>query len=159
MKIGIIVHSYTGNTYSVAKKLGDKLLSAGHQVDIERIAPVGGEQTNIKDISTIRFETLPDVGKYDALVFGGPVRGASISPVLEAYFTHVPSLQGKKVVCLVTEFFPFPWMGGNRAINQMKKICESKGAVVCGTGVVNWKSISREKKIEEVVEKLMLCMK
>ena len=154
MKIGIIVHSQTGNTYSVAEKLKEKLLEAGHSVNIERIKPVGGEKTNEKDVSRIRIEKLPDVNSYDALVFGAPVQGASVSPVLAAYLTQVASLQNKKVACLVTEFFPYPWMGGTRAINQMKKVCESKGASVCGTGIVNWSSIGREKKITDVVEQL-----
>jgi hypothetical protein len=36
----------------------------------------------------------------------------------------------------------------------MKKICESKGAIICGIAVVNWSKPSREKQITEMVEKL-----
>lgn len=151
MKIGIIIHSETGNTYSVALKLQEKLIAAGHLVDIERLTSIGGEQT---DVNKIRFGKLPDIGMYDALVFGGPVRGFSISPVLAAFLTQARSLQSKEVVCMATQFFPYPWMGGNRTISQTKKICESKGAVVIGTGIVNWKSSQREKKIFDVVERL-----
>jgi hypothetical protein len=70
------------------------------------------------------------------------------------YLTQVASLQSKKVACLVTQFFPYPWMGGNRAINQMKKICESKGAVVFGSEVINWSSSRRNLKIIEAVDRL-----
>lgn len=154
MKIGMIVHSYTGNTFSVAQKLKEKLLTAGHSVHIERIAPAGGEKTNEKDVNAIHFETSPDVSAYDAIVFCGPVRGASISLVLRAYLTQIISLKNKKIVCLVTEAFPFPWMGGTRAISQMKKICESKGAAISGTGIVNWMSSQREKKISDTVDML-----
>lgn len=153
MKIGIIVHSDTGNTYSVVQKLKEKLLTGGHSVNIERIAPVGGKK-NEKDVTRIRLETEPNISVYDGLVFGGPVQGASISPVLAACLGKLPSMQGKKVACLVTEAFPYPWMGGNRAIRQMKEVCESKGATVCGTGIVNWMGIQREKRISDVVEKL-----
>lgn len=154
MKIGIIVHSHTGNTYSVVERLREKLKASGHVVNVERLVLVGGEPTNIKDMAKIRLETLPDLSKYDALVFAGPVRGASISPVLSFYLAQISSLKSKKVACLVTEAFPYPWMGGNQTIAKMKKICESKDGVVCGTGIVNWMGRNREKKIENVVEDL-----
>lgn len=149
MKIGIIVHSQTGNTYSVAQKLKEKLLTAGHSVNIERITPVDDKEADAKKV---RIETLPDVSTYDALVLGGPVRAAAISPVLAAYLTQLSSLDDKKIACFVTMFFPFAWMGGQRAIDQTKKICECKGAIVCGSGIVNWKSANREKMITRIVE-------
>jgi flavorubredoxin len=129
-------------------------LTAGHSVNIERLETVGAEKTNEKDVTKIQLKTQPDVSSYDGLIFGGPVQGASISPVLSAYLTHIVSLKNKKVVCLVTEFFPYPWMGGDRAITQMKNTCESKGASIIGTGIVNWMSTHREKRIADVVEKL-----
>jgi hypothetical protein len=36
----------------------------------------------------------------------------------------------------------------------MQKICQSKGAQVDGTGVVNWSNRRREKMIDDLVEKL-----
>jgi uncharacterized protein (UPF0261 family) len=44
--------------------------------------------------------------------------------------------------------------GENRAIGQMRRICEAKGATVCGTGVVNWSRKRREQQIAEVVDRL-----
>lgn len=154
MKIGIMIHSNTGNTYSVAEKLRDKLIKDGHFVDLDKLEPVGGENTNETDIKKIIFDKQPDLSKYDALVFGGPVRGFSISPVLSAYLSLIPSLKNKKVSILVTEHFPYPWMGGNHTIGQIKKICESKGATIIATGVVNWKNKRREEKIVAVVDNL-----
>lgn len=151
MKIGIIVHSQTGNTYSVAQRLQKKLLSAGQSADIERVIPLDEKQN---DASKIRLQNIPDISKYDALIFGCPVRGFSVSPALEAFLSSIPTLQSKKVAIMVTQFFPFPRMGGNQTIAQMKNICESKGAVVCGTGIVNWSSRRREKMITDVVENL-----
>jgi len=150
MKIGIILYSQTGNTYSVSLKLKEKLITAGHSVDIERLKVVGEVQSVIKDI---KFETLPDTERYDVLVFGSPVQAFSLSSVMANYLMQIASLQGKKVALLVTQFFPFPWMGGNRTVGQMKKICESKGAAVCGAEIVNWSNPSRKKRITEVVEK------
>jgi len=151
MKIGIILHSQTGNTYSVSLKLKDKLITAGHSVNIERLKVVGEVRSGTKDV---KFEMLPDTEPYDVLVFGSPVQAFSLSSVMASYLTQIVSLQDKKVALLVTQFFPFPWMGGNRTAGQMKKICESKGAAVCGAEIVNWSNPSREKRITEVVEKL-----
>lgn len=151
MKIGIIIHSQTGNTNSVALKLKEKLSAAGHSVDLERLKVLGALRRGIKDI---QFEALPNAGQYDALVFGAPVEAFSLSSVMVSYLTQVASLQSKKVACLVTQFFPYPWMGGNRAIGQMKKICESKGAVVFGSEVINWSSLRRNLKIIEAVDRL-----
>lgn len=151
MKIGIIIHSQTGNTNSVALKLKEKLSAAGHSVDLERLKVLGALRRGIKDI---QFEALPNAGQYDALVFGAPVEAFSLSSVMVSYLTQVASLQSKKVACLVTQFFPYPWMGGNRAIGQMKKICESKGAVVFGSEVINWSSSRRDLKIIEAVDRL-----
>jgi len=151
MNIGMIIYSQTGNTYSVAMKLKEKLSAAGHSVDVERLKVVGGYRPGMKDI---RFETLPNVGQYDALVFGAPVEAFSLSPVMTSYLKQIASLQNKKVACLVTQAFPYPWLGGNRAIGQMRKICEPKGATVCGSGVVNWMSSRRDQKITEVTDRL-----
>ncbi|MGE5549694.1 MAG: flavodoxin family protein [Bacteroidota bacterium] len=155
MKIGIIVHSQTGNTYSVAQKLKEKLAAAGHAVDLERLKAVGEVKPGTKDV---RFESLPDIGWYEALVFGAPVQGFSLAPAMASYLAQIGSLQGKKVACLVTQHLPHPWMGGNRTVGQMKRICEAKGAVFCGSGIVNWTNKRREQKIVEVVEGLDACI-
>jgi menaquinone-dependent protoporphyrinogen IX oxidase len=149
MKIGIIVHSQTGNTLSVAQRLKGKLLEVGHTVDIEKIVPLDAKQMDVKKV---QIETMPNIEQYDALVFGAPVQGASVSAVMKAYLSQLASLKGKKAACYVTEFFPFAWMGGNKSIEQMKKICEAKDTEVCGTGVINWKNAHREEMINGLVE-------
>ncbi len=149
MNIGIIVHSKTGNTYSVAEKLQKELIAAGHTVAIEKLMAVNDFQY---DVQKIYLKSTPDISGFDAIIFGAPVRGFSLSPVLEAYLTQLVTLQGKKVACFVTQFFPFPWMGGNRAIKQMKQICELRGAKLLATGIINW-SNNREMKITNFVEK------
>lgn len=149
MKIGIIVHSHTGNTYSVAERLKEKLLEAGHSVNLDRVTAVNDNQ---REAGEILLESMPDIDTYDALIFGAPVRGFSLSPVMTAYLTQLKSLSNKKVACFITQFFPNPSMGGNRAMEQMKELCNSKGIRVSETGIVNWSSIHRRKKIKDVVE-------
>ena len=151
MNIGIIVYSQTGNTLSVAEKLKEKLTAGGHTASLEKVTVAGGRKPGDR---SFQLETLPDAGPYDALVFGSAVEAFSLSPVLTAYLKQIGSLQGKKVACLVTQFFPYPWMGGNRAIRRMRKLCESKGAAVCGSGVVNWAKFRRDKTTAKVVDRL-----
>lgn len=151
MKIGIIIYSQTGNTFSVAQKLQKKLITEGHLVDLEKIKVVGKVTPRVKNI---KFENLPDVEQYDALIFGSPVQAFSLSSPMSAYLAQVTSLEGKKVALLATQQFPYPWMGGNHTIGQMKKLCESKGAFVTGSGIINWSKSNREQRIVEVIDKL-----
>jgi len=150
MNIGMIVYSQTGNTHSVALKLQEKLSAAGHAVTLERIEVIG----QVEPGKPVQFKTRPDAAPYDVLVFGSPVQAFSLCQAMVDYLKQVAPLQGKKVACLVTQAFPYPWLGGNRAIRQMKRLCESKGATVCGSGIVNWMKKRREQQIVEVVDRL-----
>ena len=46
MEIGIIIHSLTGNTMSVAERLQERLVADGHDVEIEQLKTIGEENTN-----------------------------------------------------------------------------------------------------------------
>ena len=151
MKIGIIVYSQTGNTFSVATKLKESLSAAGHSATLEQVKVAGERKPGTRGF---KLETLPNVAPYDGLVFGAAVEAFSLSPVMRGYLDKVPSLQQKKVACLVTQAFPYPWLGGNRAARQMRRLCESKGATVCGSGVVNWMRSRRDQRIAGVVDRL-----
>jgi NAD(P)H dehydrogenase (quinone) len=149
MNIGIIVYSQTGNTYSVAEKLKQKLAASNHTVTVEKVIPSGDVRPGMKNV---RFDTLPAVEKYDALVFGAPVQAFSLSVVMSAYLDQLSSLSGKKTVCFVTKALPFNWTGANSALNKMKSICESKSAKIDGTGVVHWGKTVREQSISSLLE-------
>lgn len=148
MKIGIIVHSYTGNTYEVAKKLEEKLKDTGKDLEIQKVSLVGGDEPKGKDI---KFENVPDIEKYDAVIFGSPVHAFSLSLAMKTYLEQLPSLENKKVALFVTKKLRFEWTGGTRAIGQMKKISQSKGGNVVGTGVIVWNK-DKDKKIAELAE-------
>jgi NAD(P)H dehydrogenase (quinone) len=149
MKIGIIVHSRTGHTHFVAQRLQEKLSADGHAVDIQQLRLAGGQDVPGKDSM---IKNPPDLNGYDRVIFGAPVHAFSLSKVMEAYLTQVSSLTGKTVACFVTKGLPFGWTGGNRAISEMKEICESKWATVSGTGIVIWNK-NRQKQIDDLVEK------
>ncbi len=149
MKIGIIVHSQTGNTYSVAEKFKERLVAAGHSANIERIAPAGGDQER-----PVRLAKLPDLSGYDAFVFAAPVQAFSLSAVMGAYLKQLPDIKGKKAVCFVTKGLSFKWMGGKQAVSQIKKGVEAKGGTIVDSGMIHWGSKSREQDIAEMVDRL-----
>ena len=151
MKIGVIVHSRTGNTLSVAKKLEEKLSSAGHEVTLEHLRTVGPVSARGQDV---QFESVPSTEGYDALIFGSPVQAFSLAPGMDAYMQRLSSLQGIKVGLLVTEAFPFKWLGGNRAVRKLTSLCDGVGASVCESGIVNWGNPRREAMIVEVTDRL-----
>lgn len=149
VKIGIIVHSQTNNTYSVAEKLQAKLQEAGNEVNIEKVDMVGGNKPGSKDI---QIENPPDVTGYDGLVFGSPVHAFSLAPAMKIYLEQIPSLQDKKVALYVTKGLPLKFTGGTRAIGQMEKICKSNGADVLATDIVIWRG-DIDKSIDDLIEK------
>lgn len=150
MNIGIIIHSQTGNTSSVAMKLQEKLTAAGHDAVIEQLKVVGELKPGAKNI---QFDNLPEIEQYDAIVFGSPVQGFALNPVMNSYLAQA-SIKNKKIGCLITQFFPYPWMGGNRAVKQMKALCEEKGALVGESAIINWSSPQRQRKIVEGINRL-----
>jgi NAD(P)H dehydrogenase (quinone) len=151
LNIGIVVYSWTGNTLSVAEKLKERLAAAEYTVNLEQVTVVGERKRGAREFE---LATKPDVGPYDAVVFGAAVEAFSLSPVLTGYLKEVGSLEGKKVACLVTQQFPYPWMGGNRAIRQMKKLCVAKGGTIVGSAVVNWAKSRREVTTAKAIDRL-----
>ena len=147
MKIGIVVHSYTGNTFEVGQKIHDKFLDDGKDVELQRVSMVGGDKPRGKDIN---FENLPDLEKYDAIIFGSPVHAFSLSLAMKTYLEQIPSLQDKKIALFVTKGNRFNWMGGNQAIKKMSKICRSKKGIILGTGIIVWNK-QRDQKIKELI--------
>lgn len=149
MKIGIIVHSQTGNTYSIALKLQEVLTKSGNDVEVKRVSMVGGDRPENK--AKIQLEDPPDVTDFDGLIFGAPVHAFNLSPAMQIYLEQLPSLENKKIALFVTKGLRFEWTGGSRAIGQMKNLCQSKGGEIVGTGIVIWNK-QRDKKIAEVMQ-------
>lgn len=149
MNICIPVHSRTGNTRSVAERLKQTLEGSGHSVRIIDVRGPGGRAPG-----EMSFDGVTTLSGFDGIIFGSPVHAFSLAPDMEAFMGLLPSLDGKAVACFVTQAFPFPWMGGFRAIRQMTRLCRARGATVSATGVVNWGRRCREKLIRRAVEKI-----
>jgi flavodoxin len=150
LKIGIITYSRSGKTLAVSKKLEEKLSANGHQVTLTQIQTVGPLKSGVR---TFGFISKPQIDMNDILVFASPVNGGQISAPLSSFLNQIPSLKGKKVICLVTHFLFRSW-GSNQAIQQMKTLCELKGAKVIGSGDVRWTLFYPRKQIDETVDQL-----
>jgi len=149
MKIGLIIHSVTGNTLKIAKELQTVLVDGGHDVKLKEIKTI--RKVNPGETKA-NFTELPSIDKYDALVFGSHTEAFQLEQTMKLYFKQLESLKGRKVACISTHQLPFKWMGGNNAVKKMKAMCEEKGATVLGTVVVDWSPKSkREEKIHAAV--------
>jgi len=150
MTIGIIVYSNTGQTLALVEALQQKLASSGKQAAIEKLeAPADFKpgQTSTTLVS------VPSVSAYGEIVLATPTWGGRPAPPMAAFLEQLPDLQGKRVVYVVTGFFP-PRMGCNETIAQMKAACEAKGAASSGEGSLSWLTFGRKKKAAKLVEDL-----
>jgi len=147
MNVEIIVFSRTGNTLSVAERIRDALVAAGHTTAIER---VHAENEDPSNRTSVRLKDAPNPAPFDCVIFGAPVEGFSLSSIMKAYLQQMPGIAGKRIGCFVTQQLPKPWLGGNHAVRQMRELCGSKGAEVSQTGIVNWSNRSRADQIAAV---------
>jgi hypothetical protein len=122
----------------------EALVSKGSDACLERVTAVNEDA---KTTQEVRLASAPDTGPYDVIMLGAPVHGFALSRVMEAYLKQLSGLNGKRVACFVTEHFPKPWMGGNRAIKQMVQHITQLGGTVTETAVINWTNKAREEQI------------
>ncbi|MHB1154824.1 MAG: flavodoxin family protein [Eubacteriales bacterium] len=155
MKVGIIIHSRTGNTLSVAQKIKEKLTEAGHSVSLEQIKAANDEPSAAGPLQLLNE---PDIKDYELLIFGAAVHGFQLSAAMKTYLSRLQTLKGKKIVCFVTHHFPYQWMGGNGAVKKMKSLCYDKGEKILLTDIINWSNKNREAEIIKLLEKVsVLC--
>ncbi len=144
MNIAMLIHSMTGNTKNVAESAAEALRAGGHKVEILALESEGSYKKGDPSPPII---SRPELDAYDALVFGSHVEAFSLSSAMKAYLADLPDLKGRKTALLLTQFFPFKWMGGLRALDQGQKAVEAKGGVVVKELVVNWSRKDRDKRI------------
>lgn len=150
MKIGIIVHSQTGNTLSVAEKILERLVSDGHQVELVRLQNVGETSPQKPVVLT----SVPEVLGYDGVIFGAWVEGFSLCIGMTQYLQQIKLENQQLISCFVTEYFPYKWLGGKRAILQMQKILELQGTEIETLGVINWSNKKRTQQIDELINQM-----
>ena len=144
MKTVVIIYSKTGNTRAVALKLAHSMYA-----EVLEVKAVSDDP----NILIPELVVKPSVEPYEHLVFASPVHGFSLSKIMEVYLKGLPDLTGKSVDLFVTHYFPFAWMGGNRALKQMKLIVESKNGVVGEATSINWSNRKRDSDVISMIEK------
>jgi len=148
MNIQMIVHSQTGNTLNVASAL----LAAIEPINPDiKLTHVEASNEREMDPNKLSIGNLPDCSNADILVLGGPVRGANASPAILKTIATLEPLQGKKCVVFTTEFFPFDWMGGRRAVTMMEQALIARGATVATHAIIHWKRRDRTKQIDQFI--------
>lgn len=145
MHIALIIHSKTGNTLSVVEKMKEKLVSLGHTVTLDRLEASNDEEV---DATKIVWVKRPKLQPADAYIFGAPVRGFMLSAVMQAYLAHMDELSSKPVICFVTQYFPFKWMGGNNAMKQFKSLLINKKANIVDSHDINWST--KKKRLKQI---------
>lgn len=65
MKIGIIVHSSTGNTLHVAQRLQQRLSAAGHSALVERVSAMNDEESDVQKIRISQKNRYQHVRRVD----------------------------------------------------------------------------------------------
>jgi len=73
----------------------------------------------------------------------------------EEFLTQMPSIEGKRIVPLVTQQLRYPLVGGNKAVRVMTGACKAKGVEVKGSLIINWSNPAREVSISEGVKRLL----
>jgi hypothetical protein len=73
---------------------------------------------------------------------------------MASYIEKIAAFKNKKVICFVTQFFPYKW-GGKQTLQSMEALCNMNGAQVIGSGSVSWACIQRKRHINELVNEFV----
>jgi flavodoxin len=155
MKIAVIVHSKTGTTLKLGNMFAESLRKKGHLVDVVELKtdpPVNSG--TVRNHPKFSITNLPEGGKYDALLVGGPVWAFSASPVAYEAVKGLKDITGKKAMAFVSMGFPHENMGGKQAIDLLSKTLIEKGANVLPGKIIPGLFHNKEKTMEKAVSEV-----
>lgn len=130
MHIGIIIHSQSGHTASLAKSIAGKFRQNGHEADVVLLLTSGLAKPGSRRFTISNAPNNTEIARFDAVLFGGPVWGFRASPVITRYIASLGRLQGKKTMSFVTMCLPLKSLGASRAISRMNRLLETVGGTV-----------------------------
>ncbi len=151
MKVGIVIHSQTGNTASLAGKIAEALRQKGHEAEVHLLRPVGVVKPSSKKIE---FRREPDLSEYDTILYGCPVWAFNASNVIVAYLNKLTVLKGIKVLPFVTHGL-FKFMGAKRAIDRMTSLLDMMMADVIEGEMMFRFFTENKKRTEETVQNIL----
>lgn len=153
--LGLIYHSYTGQTEEVLQETLLHFGDTGYQVILDKVI-AADPHPSAKDIALTH---VPTVESYDRIVLATPVHAFSVPSVMKTYLQSVPSFEGKDVALLVTHHFPFKFLGGKQALKVLKKHVEALGGNVVLRHSIEWSSKHRSREIRRWIEALKNTLK
>jgi len=148
MKIGIFVHSQSGNTAKLGLAMTHVLREKGHDVSVELLRPVNKVRARMRSVT---FRNLPDVNEYDAVLVGGPILAFGASPVIVSFLKQLATLKGKKVLCFTTSGFPTFFSGAKRCIAKVNDLFGELEATPLPGVPLFWGIYCSKKKIDATV--------
>ncbi len=151
MKIGIFVHSQSGNTARLALAVTHALREKGHDVSVELLRPVGKIRLGA---GRVEFRNLPDASGFDVVLMGGPMRFLNASPVLISAVKQMKGLAGKKTLYFLTSFFPNGISGSARAHATMTGLFAGQGSVCLEGCSLAWGLWCGKKRLDAAVRKI-----
>ncbi len=149
MKIGIFIHSQSGNTAKLGLALTHALREKGHDVSIELLRPVNKVRATMRSVT---FRNLPDVEEYDAVLVGGPILAFGASPVAVAFLKQLDSLKNKKALCFTTSGLPTFFSGAKRCLHKVNELFEELEATPLPGVALFWGIYCSKKKLDETVQ-------
>jgi len=149
MKTGLIIYSYTGKTLAIAQRLQAQLIKEEQSVSLISLKAKDENPNTL----TVELLDLPDLSDYDQVIFGSPVRGFQVSPIMKAYLEKTGSLAQKKIACFVTHAFPYAWMGGKSALKMMNDLILKKNGNVSSTAVIDHSGKPSEDQIQTLLKR------
>jgi flavodoxin len=156
MNIGIIVHSKSGKTFNVARKIASQFTAEKIDSEIVQLKTEGELVPRAKNVT---ISNPPAIDKYDALIFAGPVWAFAASPVITSFLKSVQGCKGKKILCFVTMGFPIPFMGGKSSLSTMNKILSGSGGTIVPGEVITSVTLGNPGKLKCIVERIVQKIK
>jgi flavodoxin len=151
MRCGIVVHSETGHTAEVARRIAERLRGDDHDVDLKLVRAKHRTNPISRSVTLVR---APAVDDYDVVIVGAPVHGFGASPVVLAYLAGLESLKGKIAIPFVTKSLPGAATGGRQALERMTAKLEAAGAQVEEGSIVHWLFGARKDELSTTVEQI-----
>lgn len=130
MNIGIVVHSQSGHTATLAKAIAEKFRQNNHEVDIMPLLTTGLAKPGSRHFTICNAPDQEELERFDAILFGGPVWGFKASPVIKEFLSWMKKIDTKKVASFVTYGLPWPSCGANQAIRSMNQELRASGGTV-----------------------------
>ncbi|MBN2035473.1 MAG: hypothetical protein JW768_01905 [Chitinispirillaceae bacterium] len=154
MHIGIIIHSQSGHTATVAKAIAGKFREAGHEVDLKLLMTTGMLRPGSRHFTICNAPDEEDIAQWEAILVGGPVWGFKASPVIVEFLTWLKKLDGRKTLSFVTHGLPWPALGANQAIRAMNEDLKASGGTVMPGEILHYFFGVNKQKLNAAVERI-----